>query len=122
MSPGRQRTSDEQVFAAVQRAMTKRGPHELTLADVATEAGVSPGRLVQRYGSKRALLLLLAERFARSAGAMFEELRAAHRHPLATAPSLCRVHGRAAPTPEALSRNLATCKPISPTRTFARIS
>ena len=107
MSPGRQRTSDEQVFAAVQRAMTKRGPHELTLADIATEAGVSPGRLVQRYGSKRALLLLLAERFARSAGAIFEGLRAAHRHPLAILRAYAACMAGLAPTPEALSRNLA---------------
>jgi AcrR family transcriptional regulator len=107
MSPGRQRTSDDQVFAAVQRAMTKRGPHELTLADIATEAGVSPGRLVQRYGSKRALLLLLAERFARSAGAVFEELRTAHRHPLAALRAYAVCMADLAPTPEALSRNLA---------------
>jgi AcrR family transcriptional regulator len=107
MSPGRQRISDDQVFAAVQRAMTKRGPHELTLADIATEAGVSPGRLVQRYGGKRALLLLLAERFARSAGTVFEGLRAAHRHPLATLRAYAVCMAKLAPTPEALSRNLA---------------
>ena len=107
MSPGRQRTSDAQVFAAVQHAMTKRGPHELTLADIAAEAGVSPGRLVQRYGSKRALLLLLAERFAGSAGAVFEGLRAAHQHPLATLRAYAVCMADLAPTPEALSRNLA---------------
>ncbi len=107
MSPGRQRTSDDQVFAAVQRAMTKHGPHELTLADIGTEAGVSPGRLVQRYGSKRALLLLLAERFAGSAGAVFEGLRAAHRRPLATLRAYAVCMADLAPTPEALSRNLA---------------
>jgi AcrR family transcriptional regulator len=87
--------------------MTKRGPHELTLADIATEAGVSPGRLVQRYGSKRALLLLLAERFAGSAGAVFEELRAKSRGPLATLRAYAVCMADLAPTPEALSRNLA---------------
>jgi AcrR family transcriptional regulator len=107
MSPGRQKTSDDEVFAAIQRAMTKRGPHELTLADIATEAGVSPGRLVQRYGSKRALLLLLAERFAGSAPAVFEGLRAAHRRPLATLRAYAACMADLAPTPEALSRNLA---------------
>jgi AcrR family transcriptional regulator len=107
MSPGRQRTSDDEVFAAVQRAMAKRGPHELTLADIATEAGVSPGRLVQRYGSKRALLLLLAERFAGSAPAVFDGLRAAHRRPLATLRAYAACMADLAPTPEALSRNLA---------------
>jgi AcrR family transcriptional regulator len=107
MSPGRQRTSDDEVFAAVQRAMTRRGPHELTLADIASEAGVSPGRLVQRYGSKRALLLLLTERFAGSAGSVFEGLRAAHRRPLATLRAYAVCMAGLAPTPEALSRNLA---------------
>ena len=107
MSPGRQRTSDDEVFAAVQRAMTRRGPHELTLADIAGEAGVSPGRLVQRYGSKRALLLLLAERFAGSAGSVFEGLRGAHRRPLATLRAYAVCMAGLAPTPEALARNLA---------------
>ena len=64
----RQKVTDEEVFAAAQRAMSRRGPHELTLADIAGEAGVTPGRLVQRFGSKRALLVTLSERFAGSAG------------------------------------------------------
>ena len=68
MSSSRFKVSNDEIFAAAQRAMTRRGPHELTLADVAAEAGVSAGRLVQRFGSKRALLLALAERFAGSAG------------------------------------------------------
>ena len=39
--PGRrQKATDEDVFAAAQRAMSRRGPHELTLADIAEEAGV----------------------------------------------------------------------------------
>jgi len=107
MSPGRTRTSDDEVFLAVQRAMTKHGPHELTLAHIAREAGVSPGRLVQRYGSKRALLLLLAERFAGSAGSVFDGLRAAHPGPLATLRAYAACMAELAPTPEALSRNLA---------------
>jgi AcrR family transcriptional regulator len=107
MSPGRQKVSDDQVFAAAQRAMTRRGPHELTLADIAVEAGVSPGRLVQRFGSKRALLLALAERFAGSAGAVFEGLKAAHPRPLATLRAYATCMADLAATPEALSRNLA---------------
>lgn len=107
MSPGRQRTSDDQVFTAVQRAMSRRGPHELTLADIATEAGVSPGRLVQRYGSKRALLLLLAEQFAQSAEPLFAGLRETHRHPLATLRAYAVCMADLAPTAEALARNLA---------------
>ena len=69
MSIRRRKVSDDEIFDAAQRAMTRHGPHELTLADIATEADVTPGLLVQRFGSKRALFLTLAERFARSVNA-----------------------------------------------------
>jgi AcrR family transcriptional regulator len=106
--PGRrQKVSDEDVFAAAQRAMNRRGPHELTLADIAAEAGVTPGRLVQRFGSKRALLVALSERFAGSAGAVFAGLRVAGRAPLATLRAYAACMADLAPTPDALLRNLA---------------
>ena len=106
--PGRrQKVSDEDVFAAAQRAMSRRGPHELTLADIAGEAGVTPGRLVQRFGSKRALLVALSERFAASAGPVFAGLRAAHGAPLATLRAYAACMADLAPTPDALLRNLA---------------
>jgi AcrR family transcriptional regulator len=106
--PGRrQKVTDEGVFAAAQRAMSRRGPHELTLADIAREAGVTPGRLVQRFGSKRALLAALSERFAGSAGAVFAGLRAAHRAPLPTLRAYAACMADLAPTPDALLRNLA---------------
>ncbi|MCA1585906.1 MAG: TetR/AcrR family transcriptional regulator; helix-turn-helix transcriptional regulator [Acidobacteria bacterium] len=95
------------MFAAAQRAMSRRGPHELTLADIAGEAGVTPGRLVQRFGSKRALLVALSERFAGSAGSVFGGLRAAHSGPLATLRAYAACMADVAPTPDALLRNLA---------------
>ena len=107
MPERRRKATDDEIFAAAQRAMTRRGPHELTLADIAAEAGVSAGRLVQRFGSKRALLLVLAERFAGGAGTLFEGLRATHRHPLATLRAYATCMADLAATPEALSRNLA---------------
>jgi AcrR family transcriptional regulator len=103
----RQKVTDEDVFAAAQRVMSRRGPHELTLADIAHEAGVTPGRLVQRFGSKRALLVTLSERFAGSAGPIFAGLRAAHRTPLAALRAYAACMADLAPTPEALLRNLA---------------
>lgn len=55
---GRPRTiSDERLLAGVASAVGKVGPARLTLADVAREAGVTTGALVQRFGSKRGLLL-----------------------------------------------------------------
>jgi AcrR family transcriptional regulator len=107
MRERRQKVTDDEIFAAAQRAMTRRGPHELTLAHIAGEAGVSPGRLVQRFGSKRALLLALAERFAGSAGTVFAGLRAAHRRPLATLRAYAQCMAGLAATPDTLSRNLA---------------
>ena len=106
--PGRrQKVTDDEVFAAAHRAMSRRGPHELTLADIAEEAGVTAGRLVQRFGSKRALLVALSERFAGSAAPMFASLRKAHRSPLATLRAYGLCMADLAPTPEALLRNLA---------------
>ena len=106
--PGRrQKVTDEDVFAAAQRAMSRRGPHELTLADIAGEAGITAGLLVQRFGSKRDLLVALSARFAGSAGAIFAGLRAAHRSPLAAVRAYAACMADLAPTPKALLRNLA---------------
>lgn len=107
MAGRRQKVSDEEVFAAAQRAMSRRMPHDLTLADIAEEAGVTPGRLVQRFGSKRALIVALSERFAGSAGPIFAGLRAVHGGPLATLRAYAACTADLAATPEALLRNLA---------------
>jgi AcrR family transcriptional regulator len=107
MGERRQKVTDDEVFAAAQRAMTRRGPHELTLADIATEAGVTPGRLVQRFGGKRELLLTLSARFAQSARPMLAGLRSAHSSPLAALRAYAACMADLAPTPEALLRNLA---------------
>ena len=68
MSAGRPRVIDD---AAIMRATVevigRVGPVRLTLAAVAGEAGVVPGTLVQRFGSKHGLLLALAERSAADA-------------------------------------------------------
>ena len=103
----RQKVSDDAIFAATTRAMKQRGPHELTLADIAREAGVTAGLLVQRFGGKRQLLLALSERFAGSAPAVFESLRKAHREPLATLRAYVECMADLASTPDALARNLA---------------
>ena len=107
MSPAPKKVTDDDVFAATQRAMMRRGPQELTLADIAGEAGVTAGRLVQRFGSKRGLLVALSARFAGSARPVFAGLRSAHRSPLSTLRGYARCMADLAPTPEALLRNLA---------------
>ena len=59
MSPRPRTTPDESVLAAAERALARAGPGRLTLADVAAEAGLAPATLLQRFGSKRGLLLAL---------------------------------------------------------------
>src|SRR4030095_4806223 len=56
MSPRRRKAEDVDVFAALVRVMLRRGPAELTLRAIAAEAGGTAGGVVQRFGSKRALL------------------------------------------------------------------
>jgi AcrR family transcriptional regulator len=107
MSPRPQKVTDDEIFMAAHRAMSRLGPGELTLADIAKEAGVTAGLLVQRFGSKRDLLLALSKRFSGGTAEMFADLRRGHRSPLATlrAYSDCMAHMAA--TPAAFARNFA---------------
>ncbi len=107
MSPRPQKVSDDDVFMAAQRAMSRLGPGELTLAEIAKEAGVTAGLLVQRFGSKRELLLALSERFSGGTGELFAELRKAHRSPLAVLRAYCEGMAHLASSPAALARNFA---------------
>ena len=107
MSPRPRKASDEEVFAAAYRAMNRLGPSELTLADIAEEAGVTASALVQRFGSKRALLLRLSGQVAGGTAHLFAGLRAAHRSPLATLYAYAECMADLGPTPAALARNLS---------------
>jgi AcrR family transcriptional regulator len=81
---GRPKTIDDtEVLSAAMRAIGRVGPARLTLADVATEAGLSPATLVQRFGSKRGLLLEISARGARAAGEDLRNAAARQRSPLA---------------------------------------
>ncbi|GAA4856051.1 TetR/AcrR family transcriptional regulator [Amycolatopsis endophytica] len=75
-------TSDEAILHAAGRTIAEHGPAGLTLAAVAREAGLSPPTLVQRFGSKRGLLLAVAERATRYTGELFDRVRGEHPSPL----------------------------------------
>src|SRR5688572_26868850 len=83
MSPRQRKASDEEIFAAAGRVMMRVSPSQLRLAEVAAEAGLTSGALVQRFGSKHGLLAALTAVAAEGTPAMFEQLRAAHRSPMA---------------------------------------
>jgi AcrR family transcriptional regulator len=106
VSPRPRKATDEAVFAAAYRVMSRRTPQELTLADIAAEAGLTAGALVARYGSKRELLLLLVAQFADAVPAMMTEMRAAHASPLAALRAYVECFGEMAQTPETLAHHL----------------
>lgn len=83
MSPRPRSVSDAEVLEATGRAISRLGPTNLTLADVADEAGLAPPTLIQRFGSKRGLLLAFAERSVAGVGVVFDSARARHDAPLA---------------------------------------
>jgi len=106
MSPRPRTTSDETILKAVTRVISRIGPVKLTLADVAAEAGHSPAGLVQRFGSKRGLLLALARRNAAEVHGRFAAARARIPSPLEALFEALATASYAA-TPEALSHHLA---------------
>lgn len=107
MSPRPRKVTDEEVFAATHRAVSRLAPNELTLAAIAKEAGVTAGALAQRFGSKRQLLLDLARAAAGSTGDFIARLKASHRSPLAAVRAYAECMAQLAQSPAALARNLA---------------
>jgi AcrR family transcriptional regulator len=107
MCPRRRKAEDADVFAGLVRVMRRRGPAELTLREIAAEAGVTAGALVQRFGSKRALLLAHARYAATSGDVGVPVPRARPLSPLAGLRAVSAVHAQLADSPRAAVRNLA---------------
>src|ERR1700749_64362 len=84
MSPRPRQTSDEAILMATMRVMQSRSPVDLTLADVAREAGVVPATLSQRFGTKRGLLLAACRTAPSSIPEQFNTARAKYGSPLKT--------------------------------------
>lgn len=107
MSPRPRKITDSQLFAATHAVMSKVGPRELTLAAIAKEAGVTAAVLVQRFGSKRALLLTVSEKYASGAGEFIAALAKQHASPLAALRAYADCMAGMAASPAALARSLA---------------
>lgn len=106
MSPRPRATTDAHLLTAAHRVVSRLGPN-LTLADVAREAGVSPATLVQRFGSKRGLLLAFVSSGAGATAAEFARIREAFPDPVEAIREVVRCYAMMAPTPEAVSNGLA---------------
>jgi AcrR family transcriptional regulator len=107
MSPRPRQTSDAEILAATARVMQRRSPTQLTLADVAKEAGVAPATLIQRFGTKRGLLLAVCSTAPGSVPQQFAAARAKHKSPLKALVELYAECTSFAPTPEAMANGLA---------------
>jgi AcrR family transcriptional regulator len=107
MSPRRRKAEDRDVFAALVRVMQRCGPAELTLREIAGEAGVTAGALVQRFGSKRALLLAHARHAAGSGDTGVSVPRPRTASPLEALRSVAAMYAQLATSPRAAVRNLA---------------
>ena len=107
MSPRPRETSDEELLAATARVMERRSPARLTLADVAKEAGVVPATLIQRFGTKRGLLLTLCRTAPSGVSGQFAAARAKYKSPLKTLIELYAACTSFAATPEAMANGLS---------------
>jgi len=107
MSPRPRETSDAEILAAAARVMQRRSPVDLTLADVAKEAGVHPATLIQRFGTKRELLLANCKAWTADVAGQFARARAKYRSPLKTLVELLVESSGFAATPESMANFLA---------------
>lgn len=71
MSPRPRTVDDNTILEAAFRVISKIGPDRLTLADVGAEAGLSAATLVQRFGSKRELMLSILRHSLQAVDARF---------------------------------------------------
>jgi len=106
MSPRPRETSDEELLAATARVMQRLSPTQFTLAEVAHEAGVVPATLIQRFGTKRGLLLALCRTAPGAVPEQFAAARAKHKSSLKTLIELYAECTSFAPTPEAMANGL----------------
>ena len=107
MSPRPRETSDEEILAATARVMQQRSPAELTLAEVAKEAGVVPATLIQRFGTKRGLLLAAVKTAPGAMPQQFADARARYKSPLKALVELYVEGSGFASTPESIANGLA---------------
>jgi AcrR family transcriptional regulator len=107
LMPRPRTASDESILDAAFRAIARLGPAKVTLADVAQEAGLAAATLVQRFGSKRGLLLALCRLNLESMDGCFAAIRAEHESPLEALVAASSHMARLVTNPEELANGLA---------------
>ena len=98
---------DVAVLDAAVRVIDRAGPGGLTFGAVAKEVGLAPATLIQRFGSKRGLLLAIARRGADGAGASLREAALRNRSPLRALTAGLADMSSGVTSPEAMANHLA---------------
>jgi AcrR family transcriptional regulator len=107
MSPRPREKTDTDLLEGTMRVINRLGPARMTLAEVATEVGMAPATLMQRFGSKRGLLLAVARHGAETVGEQFEQIRKDYDSALAALGAVATCMTRMVETPETLANSLA---------------
>ncbi len=107
MSPRPRLASDAEIIQAATRVIARLGPTGFTLAEVGREAGIAAATLVQRFGSKRDLMLAVAGRGVAAPESCFAAARRETSSPLEALTRGLEDLASMAPTPEELSNHLA---------------
>ncbi len=101
------KATDEEIFEAVHRVISRVGPAQVTLAEIAREAGVTPSALVQRFGSKRDLMLAFTALSADAMRDLFTNIRRVVDSPLGAIRAYAECMARMGKSPEELAHHLA---------------
>ena len=82
MSPRPRTVHDDAILDAAVQVLSRIGPEKMTLADVGGEVGLSAATLVQRFGSKRELMLSVLKYAMLDLDTRFEASVASNESPL----------------------------------------
>lgn len=107
MCPRPRTVDDAEILAAIGRVIGRFGPARLTLARVAEDVGLSPAALIQRFGSKRELLIAFAESGRDDPGNLLARLREQYGSPLAVLREFLLCFAHMASTAEEMANHLA---------------
>jgi AcrR family transcriptional regulator len=105
--PRHRTVDDAAILAAAVEAIGESGPGGLTLAAVGEKVGLAAPTLLQRFGSKRGLLLAVAESGSDWAPQRFRAAMQRHPSPLRALVTALREMTAGVSSPEAMANNLA---------------